>query len=60
MLIGRVIDDEIDDHAQPQLTRLVHELDELAERARSRMHAVVVRNVVPVVFVGRRVEGQQP
>ena len=58
--IGRVVDDEIDDDAHAELLGVVHELDEVAERAVLRVDAVVVGDVVAVVAVGRRVERQQP
>ncbi len=60
MLDGGVVDDEIDDHAHPMLTRLMHELDEVAGRAVARIDAVVVSHVVPVVASRRRVERQDP
>ncbi len=56
MLVGRVVHDEVDDDLEPALLRLLHELDEVAERAVSWIDAVVVPDVVAVVAVGRRVE----
>ena len=52
MPIRGVVDDEIDDHAQAELLGVIHELDELAERAELRVHAVVVGDVVAVVAIG--------
>ena len=49
MLVGGVIDHEIDDDADAALLGAVGELDEIAERAVARIDAVVVRNVVAVV-----------
>jgi len=60
VLIGGVIDHQIADHAKPELLRPVHELDEIAEGARPRVDAVVVRHVIAVVLVRRGVERQQP
>ena len=60
MLIGGVIDDEVYNHAQAELPRLVHEFHEVSERARARVHTVKVRDIVPVVAIWRRIEGHQP
>ena len=53
MLVGGVIDDEIDQHADAALRGAVRELDEIAERPVSRIDAVVVGDVVAVVAAGR-------
>ena len=42
MLVRRVIDDQIDDHAHAALLRAVREFDEVAERAVAGIDAVVV------------------
>jgi hypothetical protein len=60
MLIGGVVEDEVDDHAHPAIVGALQELDELAERPQLRMLAVVVANVVAVVAPRGRVERQQP
>ena len=60
MLVGRVVDDEIGDHAQPAVPGDGHELGEVAERAEARVDGVVVGDVVAVVAVGGRVERHQP
>ena len=60
MLVGRVIDDEVDDDANAALLGLVRELDEIAERAVARVDGVVVGHVVAVVAVRRFLEGHQP
>ena len=44
----------------PRLVGLVHELDEVAERAEARVDAVVVGDVVAVVAPRRRLERRQP
>ena len=49
MLVGGVVDDEIDDDADAALLGAVGELDEVAERAVARIDAVVVGDVVAVV-----------
>src|SRR5689334_17892154 len=60
MPVGRVVDDEIDQHADAAALGLSHELDEVAARAEPRIDAVVVRNVVAVVAARRRLEGREP
>ena len=54
--VGRVVDDEIHDHADAPALRLVEELDEVAQRAVAWIDAVVVGDVVPVVPVGSGLE----
>ena len=49
VLVGGVVDDEVDDHADAALLGRVGELDEVAERAVARVDAVVVGDVVAVV-----------
>ena len=56
----RVVDDEIDDDADAERVGVIHELDEVAERAVLVVDAVVVGDVVAVVAIGRRVERLQP
>ena len=60
MLVGGVVDDQVDDHTQPAVGGRAHELNEVPERAQPLVDSVVVRDVVAVVAVGRRVEGHQP
>ena len=60
VLIGSVIDDEIDDDLHPAPVRLVHELDEIPIRAVARVDAVVVGNIVAVVAIGRGIKGREP
>ena len=59
MLIGRVIDDEIYQHADAALFGLMREVDEVAERAEAGLDLVVVADVVAVVAVGRLLERRQ-
>ena len=60
MLVGRVIDDQVDDDANAALLRLVSELDEIAERAVARVHRVIVGHIVAVIAVRGFLEGHQP
>ena len=60
MPVGGVIDDQIDDHADAALVRLVHELDEVAARAVARIDAVEVGDVVAVVAIRRGLERREP
>ena len=60
MLVGGVVDDEVDDHADAALLGAVRELDEVAERAVARIDVVVVGDVVAVVAAGRGLERHQP
>ena len=60
MLVGGVIDDQVDDDADAALLAAVGELDEVAERAVARIDVVVVRDVVAVVAAGRGLERHQP
>ena len=52
MLVGGVVDDEIDDDADAALLAAMGELDEIAERAVARIDAVIVGDVVAVVAPG--------
>jgi hypothetical protein len=58
--VGRVVDDELRDHANPARVRLLDELLHVLERPVRRVHAGVVRDVVPVVTERRRKERQEP
>src|SRR6478672_1929419 len=49
MLIGSVVDDEIDDDADAALLAAMGELDEVTERSIARIDAVIIRDVVAVV-----------
>src|SRR6185312_12172143 len=57
---GRVVDDQIDDDPDADLFGMIHELDEIAERAELRMDRVIVGNVVAVVAIGRLIKRLQP
>ena len=60
VLVRGVVDDQLGDHAQAALVRLVHEGAEVVQRAVGRVHVLVVGDVVAVVAQRRRVERQQP
>ena len=60
MLIGRVVDDQVEKKSDASLTRLLRELDEVAESSESGIDGVVVGNVVSVVAVRRGVDRIQP
>jgi hypothetical protein len=50
MLVGRVIDDEVDNYADAALLRAVGEVNEVTERSKRRVDGVIIGNVVIVVF----------
>ena len=60
MLVARVVHDEVDDHADAALVRLVEEEAEVVDGADLRVHAGVVGDVVPVVAQRAREERRDP
>ena len=60
VLVRRVVDDEVDQHTNAALLGAVGELDKIAERAVTRIDAVIVGHVVAVVALGRDLERHQP
>src|SRR5262249_47189568 len=60
VLIGGVIDDEVDEDADAALPRRRGEIGEVAERAVARIDRVVVADVVAVVAHRRALEGHEP
>ena len=60
MLIGGVVDDQIDEDADASVVGLVDQLDEVAERAQVGMDRVEVGDVVAVVPIRARMDGVQP
>src|SRR5258705_10819814 len=60
MLVRGVIDDEIDDDANPTLAAAMGELDEIAQRAVTRIDAVIVGDVVAVIPAWRGLKWHQP
>ena len=60
VLVGRVVDDQLDQHPDAARVRLGDQHLEVVERAVARVHIPVVRDVVPVVLQRRREEREQP
>ena len=60
VLVRGVVDDELRDHPDPPPVRLAQEDPEVGERPVGGVDVRVVRDVVAVVFEGRRVEGEEP
>jgi hypothetical protein len=60
MLIGGVIDHQVDDDANPPLLGTVGELDEVAQCPMGGIHAVVVGHIVTVVAAWRGLERHEP
>ena len=52
MLVGGVIDDEVDDHADAALLAAMGEFDKVAQGTVARIDAVIVRDVVTIVLAG--------
>src|SRR2546430_5074176 len=59
VLVGGVVQHELDDDPQPAPMRLLEEDLEVVERAAVRMDAVVIGDVVAVVAGRRGEEGEQ-
>src|SRR5262249_54984092 len=60
MLIGSVVDHEIDDDSNTPLLCLIGEVDEIAGTAVLRIHTVVVRDVISVIEIRRRLKRLKP
>ncbi len=60
MLIGGVVHHQVDDHPNSTLLSAVRELDEVAERAVTRIDVVIVGHIVAVVTGGGSLERHQP
>ena len=60
VLVGRVVDDELDENFDVPLVRRPHERDEIVQRAVLWMDVQVIRDVITIVFERRRKERQQP
>jgi hypothetical protein len=60
MLVGRVIDDQLGDHAQAATPGVLHEAAEISRRPEGRIDVAVIGDVVAVVAAGARIERQQP
>ena len=60
MLIGGVVDDQLDHHLQTAVMRLDQELFEVLHRAVVGVHAQVIGDIVAVIAQGRGEKRQQP
>ncbi len=60
MLVGRVVQHQFGDDAQPAPVRLAQKGFEIAQRAVHRMHVAIIGDVVAVVLERRRIKRQQP
>jgi len=60
VLVGGVVDDQVDQHPHAALVGAVGEFDEIPKRAEARVDVVVVGDVVPVVALWRGLERHQP
>src|SRR5690606_30996121 len=60
MLDRRVVDNQINNDANAIITRRMHKLDKIAERAEAGIDRVIVSDVVAIVAVWRRIKWQQP
>ena len=60
VFIGGVVDHQVDEHAHPALLAALGKLDEIAQRAVSRIDTIVVGNVVSIILTRRRVKRHKP
>ena len=60
MLVGRVIDDELDENLDVPRVRRAHQRLKIVERPVRGMDVQIIGNVIPVISKRRREEGQQP
>ena len=60
MLVGGVVHDQVDEDTDTALFAALREFHEIAKRAETRIHAVVVRDVVAAIFAGRWLKRHQP
>src|SRR4029077_6504656 len=60
VLVGGMIDNQLSDDPDAALVGLVEKKLEIMQGAVVRMNAVVIGDVIAVVFQRRRIEGQQP
>ncbi len=60
VLIGRVVDDQFGEDAQPACVRFLEQHLEVAQRPVRRVDVAIVGDVVAVVAQRRRIERQQP
>jgi hypothetical protein len=55
-----MVDDEVDEHANPALLRAVREFDEVAERAVTGVDTVIVGHIIAVVAIWGDLKRHQP
>jgi hypothetical protein len=60
MLVGRVIDNQVDEYAHAALLAPMGELDKIAERPVFWVDAVVIGYIVALIFTRRRLKGHKP
>jgi hypothetical protein len=60
VLIGGVIDDQIDQDSHAPLLRTVGEFDEFAQRPKARINVVVIGDVITCIAIGRDLERHEP
>src|SRR5262249_42594198 len=60
VLVRRVVDDEVDEHTYAALLRSMGKFDKIANRAVTRIDAVIIGHVVTVIAMGRDLERHQP
>ena len=60
VLVRRVIDDKVDEHTYAALLRSMGEFDKIADRAITRIDAVIIGHVVAVIAMGRDLELPRP
>jgi hypothetical protein len=60
VLVGGVVDDQLDDDAEAARMRRLDEVAEAVERAMGRVDRPVAGDVVAVVLERRGLEGEQP
>jgi len=60
MLAGCVIQDHVDDEPDPAFARLFDELFRVFHRSEIGVDRLVIRNVVPVIVIGRRIKRADP
>ena len=60
MLVGRVIDYQFGNNAQPSFMRLIDKSAHIIDVAVIRMHTVVIRNIIAVITQRTWIKRQQP
>ena len=60
MLVGRMVQNQIDDDPKAPLLCLIRKIDKVPRRAMTWINAVVIGYVVARVAIGRRLKGLQP